>query len=83
VKSVGDVLVVDVLEKSLACSNVSQSRPAPRFTPGKQGLALWYVGTRITEGTLFLVGVLGLLSLFALSTPVKLIAARCNLLPEG
>jgi Domain of unknown function (DUF4386) len=25
-------------------------------TPGKQGLALWYVGTRITEGSLFLVG---------------------------
>jgi len=36
-------------------------------TPGKHGLALWYVGTRITEGTLFLVGILGLLSLFALS----------------
>ena len=39
-------------------------------TPGKQGLALWYVGTRITEGTLFLVGILGLLSLFALSQEV-------------
>jgi hypothetical protein len=39
-------------------------------TPGKQGLALWYVGTRITEGTLFLVGILCLLSLFALSQEV-------------
>jgi len=36
-------------------------------TPGKRGLALWYVGTRITEGALFLVGILGLLSLLALS----------------
>jgi uncharacterized BrkB/YihY/UPF0761 family membrane protein len=39
-------------------------------TSGKQGLALWYVGTRITEGTLILVGILGLLSLFALSQEV-------------
>lgn len=39
-------------------------------TPGKQGLALWYVGARITEGTLFLVGILGLLSLFAVSQEV-------------
>ncbi len=39
-------------------------------TPGKHGLALWYVGTRITEGALFLVGILGLLSLFALSQEV-------------
>ena len=34
-KSVGDVLVVDVLEKSLACSNVSQSRPEPRGLAAK------------------------------------------------
>jgi hypothetical protein len=39
-------------------------------TPGKHGLALWYVGTRIMEGTLFLVGILGLLSLFALGEEV-------------
>jgi hypothetical protein len=39
-------------------------------TPGKHGLAVWYVGTRITEGTLFLVGILGLLSLLALSQEV-------------
>jgi hypothetical protein len=39
-------------------------------TPGKQGLALWYVGTRITEGVLLLVGTLGLLSLYALSQKV-------------
>lgn len=39
-------------------------------SPGKQGLALWYVGTRITEGVLFLVGILALLSLFALSLEV-------------
>ena len=44
-------------------------------TPGKQGLALWYVGTRITEGTLFVVGILGLLSLFALSREVTGAAA--------
>lgn len=39
-------------------------------TPAKQGLALWYVGTRITEGTVFLVGMLGLLSMFALSQAI-------------
>ena len=39
-------------------------------TPGKRGLALWYVGTRITESVLFLVGILGLLSLFTLSGEV-------------
>jgi Domain of unknown function (DUF4386) len=39
-------------------------------TPSKQGLALWYVGTRITEGALFLVGILCLLSLFALGQEV-------------
>ena len=33
----------------------------------KEGLALWYVGTRITEGALFLVGILGLLSISTLS----------------
>jgi hypothetical protein len=36
-------------------------------TPRKQGLALWYVGTRITESVLFLMGIFGLLSLLALS----------------
>jgi hypothetical protein len=39
-------------------------------TPGKQGLALWYVGTRIAESSLFLVGIVGLLCLFALSQEV-------------
>ena len=39
-------------------------------TPAKQGLALWYVGTRVTESALGLVGILGLLSLFALSQEV-------------
>ena len=34
-EEVGDVLVVDVLEKSLACSNVSQSRPEPRGLAAK------------------------------------------------
>jgi len=36
-------------------------------TLGKQGLALWYVGTRITEGAVFLVGILATLALLALS----------------
>jgi hypothetical protein len=36
-------------------------------TPVRQGLAVWYLGSRLTEGAIFLVGVLGLLSLFALS----------------
>ena len=36
-------------------------------TPSKQGLALWYVGTRITEGAIFFVGVLGLLAILELS----------------
>lgn len=36
-------------------------------TENKEGLALWYVGTRITEGALFLVGIIGLLSLLTLS----------------
>jgi hypothetical protein len=39
-------------------------------TPTKQGLALWYVGTRITESTVFIVGILGLLSMFALSREI-------------
>jgi hypothetical protein len=33
----------------------------------KEGLSLWYVGSRITEGAIFVVGVLGLLSLLAIS----------------
>ena len=33
----------------------------------KQDLAVWYVGTRITEGTVFVVAVLATLSLMALS----------------
>jgi len=33
----------------------------------REGLALWYVGSRITEGVLFLVGVLGQLSILTLS----------------
>jgi hypothetical protein len=44
-------------------------------TPNKRGLAVWYVGTRITEGALFLVGILGLLSLFELSQEVAGAAA--------
>lgn len=36
----------------------------------KQGLVLWYVATRIAEGALFLVGILGLLTLLALSRQV-------------
>jgi hypothetical protein len=36
-------------------------------SPSKQGLALWYVGTRITEGALFMVGILALLALAGLS----------------
>jgi uncharacterized membrane protein len=33
----------------------------------KEGIALWYVGTRITEGAIFLVGILFTLSLLSLS----------------
>jgi len=33
----------------------------------KEGLARWYVGTRITEGGIFLVAILGLLSILTLS----------------
>lgn len=44
-------------------------------TSSKRGLAAWYVGTRITEGALFLVGVLGLLSLFEMSQEVAGAAA--------
>lgn len=33
----------------------------------KEGLSLWYVGSRITEGAIFVVAVLGLLSLLTLS----------------
>ena len=33
----------------------------------KEGLALWYVGTRITEGVIFIVGILFTLSLLSLS----------------
>ena len=36
-------------------------------TPGKQGLAMWYVGTRITEGGLFFVGVIALVSMLSVS----------------
>ena len=36
-------------------------------TPVREGLALWYVGTRITEGATFVVAVLATLSLYSLS----------------
>ena len=36
-------------------------------TLGRQGLAVCYLGSRLTEGALFLVGILGLLSLLGLS----------------
>ncbi|MHB8868063.1 MAG: DUF4386 domain-containing protein [Thermoleophilia bacterium] len=36
-------------------------------TETKQGLALWYVGTRITEGAVFVVAILAMLSLLTLS----------------
>jgi hypothetical protein len=32
-------------------------------TSSKQGLTMWYVGTRITEGALFFVGVIALVSM--------------------
>jgi len=35
-------------------------------TQGRRGLAVWYLGSRVTEGALFLIGILGLLSLLAL-----------------
>jgi len=36
-------------------------------TTGKEGLASWYLGSRITEGAIFLVAILARLSLLALS----------------
>ena len=39
-------------------------------TKVKEGLSLWYVGTRIAEGTVFVVALLGLFSLLALSKEV-------------
>ena len=36
-------------------------------TNGKEGLASWYLGSRITEGALFLVAILARLSLLTLS----------------
>ena len=36
-------------------------------TSGKQGLTMWYVGTRITEGGLFFVGVIALVSMLSVS----------------
>jgi hypothetical protein len=35
-------------------------------TQGRRGLAVGYLGSRVTEGALFLIGILGLLSLLAL-----------------
>jgi hypothetical protein len=39
-------------------------------TLGRRGLAVWYLGSRITEGAVFLTGILGLLSLLALGRTV-------------
>lgn len=36
-------------------------------TRSKQGLTMWYVGTRITEGALFFVGVIALVSMLSVS----------------
>lgn len=36
-------------------------------TPVRQGLALWYVGTRVTEGAAFLVGILATMAFLPLS----------------
>jgi len=36
-------------------------------TGSKQGLTMWYVGTRITEGALFFVGVIALVSMLSVS----------------
>jgi len=36
-------------------------------TTTKRGLAMWYVGTRITEGALFLVGVVAVLAMLSVS----------------
>ena len=52
-------------------------------TSSKQGLALWYVATRITEGTLFLVGILLMLSLLALSQEMARAGAASAVLSRG
>lgn len=44
-------------------------------TSGKQGLTMWYVGTRITEGALFFVGVIALVSMLSLSEAMAGVSA--------
>ena len=39
-------------------------------TQGRRGLAVWYLGSRVTEGAVFLIGILALLSLLALARTV-------------
>jgi hypothetical protein len=39
-------------------------------TQGRRSLAVWYVGSRVTEGAVFLIGILGLLSLLTLALTV-------------
>ncbi len=45
-------------------------------TKVKEGLAAWYLGSRITEGTVFIVALMGLFSLLALSGEVASAAAN-------
>ena len=53
-------------------------------TPGRQGLAVCYLGSRLAEGALFLVGILGLLSLLGLSRTLSESGASAALaLPLG
>ena len=47
-------------------------------TKSKEGLTVWYVGTRLTEGALFFVGVLCILSLLKLSQEFVLAGAASD-----
>lgn len=44
-------------------------------TSGKQGLTMWYVGTRITEGALFFVGVIALVSMLSVGEAMAGVSA--------
>ncbi|MCK4512119.1 DUF4386 domain-containing protein [bacterium] len=44
-------------------------------TSSKQGLTTWYVGTRITEGALFFVGVIALVSMLSVSEAMAGVSA--------
>jgi hypothetical protein len=50
-------------------------------TQVRRGLAVWYLGSRVTEGAMFLTGILALLSLLALGQAADSAAAPADYLP--